>query len=72
MRFSVFYDYSKTHRGNEVPYAEKKANNMTTIRFAYYLNSECHKESLKKDKDEWSVFVYSYKIKQKENLIVGE
>ncbi len=39
---------------------------MTTVRFAYYLNSECSYESLVEYKyEEWSGFMRSFKVRQR-------
>jgi len=39
---------------------------MTTVRFAYYLNSESYYESLvNSNYDEWYSFMRSFKIKQR-------
>jgi len=45
---------------------------MTTVRFAYYLNSESHYESLSEYKhEEWSGFIRSLKVKQRQRITVG-
>ena len=42
---------------------------MTTVRFAYYLNSERYNESLvAADSKEWSGFMRSFKIKQRQRI----
>ena len=44
---------------------------MTTVRFAYYLNSERHNESLPvADSKEWSGFMRSFKIRQRQKITV--
>ena len=48
----------------------QKGKDMTTVRFAYYLNSEYYNESLKDDKKEWSSFVRSFRIKQSRRITV--
>ena len=48
-----------------------KGKDMTTVRFAYYLNSESHYESLIDYKhEEWSVFMHSFKVKQRQRITV--
>ena len=45
---------------------------MTTVRFAYYLNSESHYESLSESKhEEWSGFMRSFKVKQSQRITVN-
>lgn len=49
----------------------QKGKDMTVVRFAYYLNSEKNYESLLEAKRSgWSGLSYSFKVKQKENLII--
>lgn len=53
----------------EKRFAERKA--MTTVRFAYVLNSERHYDFIATDKcEKWSDFVCSYKIKQRQRITV--
>ena len=50
-------------------FVERKA--MTTVRFAYVLNSERHYDLTATDKcKKWSDFVCSYKIKQRQRITV--
>ncbi len=45
---------------------------MTTVRFAYYLNSESHYESLSESKhEEWSGFMRSFKVNQRQRITVN-
>ena len=45
---------------------------MTTVRFAYYLNSESHYESLSESKhEEWFGFMRSFKVKQRQRITVN-
>ena len=45
----------------------RKGKEMTTVRFAYYLNSESHYESLLAyNHKEWSDLVYSFKVGQRQ------
>ena len=49
----------------------RKGKNMTTVRFAYYLNSESYYESLSESKyEEWSGFMRSFKVKQRQRITV--
>ena len=49
-------------------FVERKKE-MTTVRFAYYLNSESHYESLVEYKyEEWSGFMRSVKVKQRQRI----
>ena len=49
----------------------RKGKDMTTVRFAYYLNSESHYESLSESKhEEWSGFMRSFKVKQSRKITV--
>ena len=58
----IFVAERKKRSGQVSP---QKGKDMTTVRFAYYLNSECYYESLSAfDSKEWSGFMRSYKIKQ--------
>ncbi len=44
---------------------------MTTVRFAYYLNSESHYESLSENKyEEWSGFMRAFKVGQRQRITV--
>ena len=44
---------------------------MKTVRFAYYINSEYHHESLSESKHkEWFDFVRSFKVKQSQRITV--
>ena len=53
----------------EKRFAERKA--MTTVRFAYVLNSERHYDLVTTDKcKEWSDFVGSYKTKPGQRITV--
>ena len=50
----------------------RKGKDMTTVRFAYYLNSESHYESLSESKhEEWSSFMRSFKVKQSQRITVN-
>ena len=50
----------------------RKGKDMTTVRFAYYLNSESHYESLSESKhEEWSGFMRSFKVKQSQRITVN-
>ena len=62
--------YSDDKESNKRTRCPQKGKDMTTVRFAYYLNSECHNESLKDDRKEWSNFVCSFKIKQAKVITV--
>ena len=42
----------------------RKGKNMTAVRFAFYLNSESHHESLSEQIREWFGFVCSFKVMQ--------
>ncbi len=49
----------------------QKGKAMTTVRFAYVLNSERHYDLITTDKcREWSDFVCSYKIKSRQRITV--
>ena len=49
----------------------RKGKEMTAVRFAYYLNSESHYESLVEYKyEEWSGFMRSFKVKQRQRITV--
>ena len=50
----------------------RKGKDMTTVRFAYYHNIERHYESLSESKhEEWSGFMRSFKIKQRQRITVN-
>ena len=50
----------------------RKGKDMTTVRFAYYLNSESHYESLSESKhEEWFGFMRSFKVKQSQRITVN-
>ena len=50
----------------------RKGKDMTTVRFAYYLNSESYYESLSESKhEEWSGFMRSFKVKQSQRITVN-
>ena len=54
----------RTMRTNEKD--SRKGKEMTTVRFAYYLNSESYYESLvNSNYEEWYSFMRSFKIKQR-------
>ena len=50
----------------------RKGKNMTTVRFAYYLNSESYYKSLSESKhEEWSGFMCSFKVNQRQRITVN-
>lgn len=44
---------------------QKEGKDMRTVRFAYYLNSEYHHESLSEKSKGWFGFMRSFKVKQR-------
>lgn len=50
----------------------RKGKDMTTVRFAYYHNNERHYESLVAyERKEWSGFMRSFKVKQRQRITVN-